>query len=247
MKECKNCGTKSNWKFCHNCGQEVDIKRLTSKTVFHEIVFRGIFNFENSKIKTFKSILLSPGDSVRDYIYGKRVKHVKPFIYFLSIQTVFVLVFHWFSGNYYEYLNANSENRSDLEQMEHVIKAYSNYLDYFLPIFFSLFFYLFLKKSRGVNYAESVVASLYWLGTSLIFSVIFMVLSLYDARLWNAGILATSIFLIFAIMQFSEQMNIRGFIKGLLIIICSFITYTLFVLGVLQLYFKVIGSSVKVF
>jgi hypothetical protein len=247
MKECKNCGVKSKGKYCYNCGQEVDIMRLDTKTVFHEIIFKGIFHWENSKLKTFKRILISPGNSVSSYFSGKREAYVKPFIYFLTILTAYVLVFHWFGGRYYEYLNSTSENRTELIQMEQVILSYTSYFTYLLPVFLSLYIYLFLKKSTGINYAESVVASLYWVGTSLVFSITFMVLSLIDPRIWNAGTLSSTIFLIFAIMQFKRQKNLRSFLAGLVIVVLSYTTYLFVVLLIMEIYFHLTGANVKVF
>jgi Protein of unknown function (DUF3667) len=247
MKECKNCGTKSKGKFCYDCGQEVDIKRFDTKTILHEIVFKGIFKVENSKLKTFKRILLNPGNSVRDYIHGKRETYVKPFIYFLSLQTFFVVVFHKLSDNFYKYLNSTSTDSSSMEQIELVVKTYANYLYYLLPVFFSLYLYLFFRKEKGINYAESVVASMYWLGTSLTFNILFMLLSLTDIRLWNFGIMANSAFLIYAIMQFAEEKNLKGLLKGFLIMLLSYVSYVSFVIMVLQLYFMLTNKGVKIF
>jgi hypothetical protein len=247
MKECKNCGVKSNGKYCYNCGQEIDLMRLDTKTVFHEIIFKGIFHWENSKLKTFKRVLISPGNSVSDYISGKREAYVKPFIYFFTILTAYVLVFHGLGGRYYEYLNTASENRTELIQMEQVILSYTTYFTYLLPVFLSLYVYLFLKKSTGINYAESIVASLYWIGTSLVFSIFFMVLSLIDPRIWNAGTLSSTVFLVFAIMQFTGQKNLKSFFTGLVIVVLSYTTYLFVVLIIIEIYFHLTGSDVKVF
>jgi hypothetical protein len=134
-----------------------------------------------------------------------------------------------------------------MEQIELVVKTYANYLYYILPVFFSLYLYLFFRKEKGINYAESVVVSMYWLGTSLIFSILFMLLSLADIRLWNFGIMANSAFLIYAIMQFAEEKNLKGLLKGFLIMLLSYVSYVSFVILVLQLYFMLTNKGVKIF
>jgi hypothetical protein len=236
MKKCHYCGFESGGKYCPDCGKKMDAERLDAKTVFHEIFVKGILHWENSKLKTFKHMILYPGNSVRTYIECKREMYVKPFMYFFSIQTMFVVIYHLLSGRYFSSLEYTSINHEQAERLHGLINSYINYLYYFLPVFFSLYVYLFLKKKSGLNYAESTVATLYWLGTSLVFSIASMLLSLIHIQFWNAGIFFISIYLIYALMQFTNEKNVNGFFRSLTIVFMSYLTYFLFVLLILQIF-----------
>lgn len=241
MKECKNCGAESDGKYCKNCGQETEIKRLEVKTIFHDVT-HGILHWENSILRTFRYLLLKPGGTVRDYVSGLRKSYVKPFSYFIFIQTIFVILFHTMSGKYYAFasysIKDTGDNPGQAEQMQHLMSNYINYCNYFMPVFLALYLYLFFRKKAGINYAESLAGSFYWVGTTLVFSIVLMILSLIDERIWGAGIMINSIFLLFAIIKYTNIKNFTGFIKSILTVFLSYITYGLFVGILLLLYTK---------
>lgn len=240
MKKCPNCEFESDGKYCPECGQVVDLKRLEVKTIFHDVT-HGILHWENSILKTFKLILLKPGDTVKSYISGQRKNTVKPFTYFIFIQTVYVLFFHQMSGTFFAFLNFTIKNpvsmQDKVEQMQHMLNAYINYFNYFMPLFFALYFFLFYKKKTGVNYAESVALSFYWIGTTLVFGIALMLLSLINIRFWNLRIIVNFVFLIFATLQFTGLPKLKGLFKSFLLVLLSYITYAMFVSLVLLVYF----------
>lgn len=240
MAKCLNCGTESEGKYCPGCGQDVDLKRLEVKTIFHDIT-HGILHWENSILKTFKMMLLNPGGTARDYISGQRKSIVKPFTYFIFIQTIFVLIFHRMSGQFFAFLNFSiktAESMQDkIEHMQQIVNAYINYLNYFMPIFFALYFFLFYKKKTGINYAESIALSFYWIGTTLVFGIFLMLLSLMDIRIWNARLPLNFIYLAFATFQFTKLPKVKGLFKSILMIFLSYVTYAIFVSLVLFVYF----------
>ena len=240
MSKCLNCGTESGGKFCPECGQEMEVKRLKVKTIFHDVT-HGILHWENSILKTFKQVLLYPGVSAKNYISGLRKSYVKPFSYFIFIQTVYVVIFHWMSGKYFAFVSYNmtySDNMKDkMEQIQHLVSANINYFNYFMPLSFALFFYLFFRKRTGINYAESIATSFYWMGTTLVFGIVLMLLSFINIRIWDARMIVNLIFLTFAIIQFTGLPKIKGIFKSFLVVILSYFTFIVFVFVILFLYF----------
>lgn len=242
MENCTNCGGELTGKYCANCGQE-RVKRLEVKSIVHDVV-HGIWHWENSVLKTLLSLLKNPGRTVKDYIAGKRKSFVKPFSYFISIQTIFVIVFHRMSENYFAFLNVKTTGTNEsapfnVSEIQHLVSQYINYLNYFMPVIFALYFYLFFRKKTGVNYAESLAISLYWVGTTLIFSIVLMLLSFLEMRIWNARFIVSLGFYIFAIIKFSEVSIVKGILKGIALSTLSYITFVLSVtiLIVTYLYF----------
>ena len=232
MEKCTNCGSELEGKYCHHCGQE-RVKRLEVKSIVRDIT-HGIWHWESSILKTFKSLLFKPGTTASDYIQGKRKLFVKPFSYFIFIQTLFVIVFHRMSEKYFAFLNYTIKSDSDKVQervveIQHLVAQYVNYLNYFMPVFFAFFLYLFFRKKKGINYAEALAASFYWVAKTLVFSVVLMLLSMIDIRFWNARFAVNMIYYIIAVKTFSGLGWGKGILKGLTVSVLSYITFVIFV------------------
>lgn len=232
MEKCTNCGGELTGKYCSQCGQE-RVKRLEVKTIVHDVT-HGILHWENSILKTFKNLLFKPGTTAKDYIEGRRKLFVKPFSYFIFMQTLFVVVFHRMSEKYFAFLNYSIRSDSDKVQervieIQHVVSQYVNYLNYFMPVFFAFFLYLFFRKKRGINYAEALAASFYWVATTLVFSIVLMLLSMIDIRFWNARFFVNITYYIVAVKTFSELSWGRGIFKGFSVAMLSYIAFVLFV------------------
>jgi len=248
MEKCANCGNEFEGKYCNRCGQEV-IKRLEVKSIMKDVV-HSILHWENSVLKTLKNLLIRPGKTVREYISGKRKSFIKPFSYFISIQTIFVIVFHRMNEKYFAFLNVdmkgeaeNTTNRAI--EIQHLIGQYINYLNYFMPVVFAFYFYLFFRKKTGVNYAESLAVSLYWVGTTLVFSIVLMLLSVIDIRSWNARFVVNLLFYVFAIITFSDLTIWKGIYKGILVTLLSYISFVLIVM-ILILSYLYIAEGISI-
>ncbi len=244
MNNCQNCGAEVDTKYCPNCGQERITKRLEVKSILHEVT-HGFLHWENSILRTFRPLLIRPGNFVRSYIRGKRKSYIKPFSYFLFLQTVFVIIFHLTSEKHFAYVNitlTSSGQTEKLAELQHLINKSANYLNFVLPLIFAFFFKLFLKKKTDVNYAESLVFSFYTYGTLLILSVLFMLLSNIDIHLWNLRFVIIYLYITFAVVQFSGFPKFKGILTGTIIIVLSyfvfFILISLLSLGYMRYFMK---------
>lgn len=233
METCTNCGNEFSGKYCPECGQG-RVKRLEVKAIVHDVT-HGILHWENSILRTCRNLVLSPGRTVKEYIAGKRKYYVKPFTYFIFIQTVFVIVFHWMSEKYFAFLNVSFPQSGEklgqsVQEIQHLISGYVNYFNYIMPLIFALYLYLFLKKKTGINYAEALAASYYWAGTSMVFSVILILASAIDESIWNARGVISFIYYTLAIKGFAGYSYLQGIIKGLLITFLSYFSFLIIVL-----------------
>jgi len=239
MEKCTNCGSEFEGRYCNNCGQE-RFKRLEVKGIVKDVV-HGVWHWENSVLKTLKELLLRPGKTVKGYISGRRKSLVKPFSFFISIQTIFVLIFHRMSGKYFAFLNVDMKGDAEntairVTEIQHLIGQYINYLNYFMPVIFAFYFYLFFRKKTGINYAESLAISLYWVGTTLVFSIILMLLSVIEIRTWNLRFVVNLLFYIFAIITFADISTWKGIYKGIIVTLLSYISFVLFVMILIFMY-----------
>lgn len=248
MVKCRNCGAESAGKYCVKCGQETEPKRLAVRTILNDVT-HGIIHWENSILKTFKNLVFSPGKTASGYINGARKSFVKPFTYFIFIQTVYVIVFHWMSGKFFAFLNLAMNNPQNIQEaasrFQQIINTYVNYLNYFMPLVFAFYLWLFLRKRTGYNYAEFIAAALYWIGTTLVFGIILMLLAYIDIRIWNARFFVNLIYLMFAFSQFSGSANFSSLLKGFFAVALSYITFSLLVTGLVALYFLLTSGRVS--
>ncbi len=239
MEKCTNCGSELEGKYCHHCGQE-RVKRLEVKTILHDVT-HGILHWENSILKTAKALILKPGLTAKEYITGRRKSFIKPFSYFIFMQTIFVVVFHKMSEKYFAFISytVTSDSQKVMErtnEIQHLVGQYVNYLNYFMPVVFGFYFYLMFKKKTGINYAEALAASFYWVGTTLIFSVVLMLLSVIDVRTWNARFIVNEVYYIFAIVKFSELSTFKSLVKGFVVTTLSYLTFILAIIILLAIY-----------
>jgi len=239
MKKCINCGFESDFKYCPKCGENIDIKRLNIKAIFRDGTHR-IFHWENPSLNTIRLLLTKPGTTTKNYISGIRKSVIKPYKFFLSFQTLHVLIFHWLNKYYFDYTNSatisTESSQKEIIHIQQLLDANVKYFDYLIPVFFAFFFFLFYKKKTGVNFAESLAASFYWISITLIFSILCMFLSFLYIRLWNAAIIINSVYLVIAILQFVNVYNFKEVLKSTVTVILSYLTFLIFVSIIILLY-----------
>jgi len=228
MKKCRNCGFESEYKFCPDCGQEVTPNRMTVRLVFKDSTHRFL-HWENPSLNTIRQLLIWPGRTAKNYISGAKKSLIKPYKFFLSWQTMHVLIFHWLSKNYFDYINEgkkiNTPDGKESVLVQQIMSDNIKYFDYLIPLFFAFFFYLFYRKKTGINFAECLSVSFYWISVTLIFSILFMFLSLIYVKLWAAAVIINIVFLTFASMRFSGNMKFSGAAKGAGVVILSYAAY----------------------
>lgn len=99
-KDCLNCGTIVQGKYCHNCGQaNVEPKESFGHMVFH--FFNDITHFDGSFFTTAKDLLFKPGFLSKEYMAGRRVRYLHPIRMYVFTSAIFFLLFFSFfvSGN----------------------------------------------------------------------------------------------------------------------------------------------------
>lgn len=78
---CRNCGTALAGHFCHACGQKAHVHRSISG-ILHDLV-HGVLHLDGKLWNTLPLLVFKPGRLTREYIEGKRARHVSPMAMFL--------------------------------------------------------------------------------------------------------------------------------------------------------------------
>ena len=91
-KDCLNCGTTVQGKYCHVCGQE----NLEPKETFFGMVTHFVYDithFDGKFFTTLKDLLFRPGFLSAEYMKGKRTRYLNPVRMYVFTSAVFFLIF----------------------------------------------------------------------------------------------------------------------------------------------------------
>lgn len=90
-KDCLNCGTIVQGRFCQNCGQENVVTHQNFLSLSKHFIF-DIFHFDGKFFDTLRYLLFKPGYVAKEYVRGKRVKYLDPIRMYLFTSALFFLV-----------------------------------------------------------------------------------------------------------------------------------------------------------
>jgi hypothetical protein len=98
-KNCLNCGVLVKGRYCQRCGQENIETKQSAWSLIKHFVF-DLFHFDGKFFHTLGMLFGKPGMVAREYVSGKRTKHLDPIRMYLFTSAVFFLIF--FSLNTYQ-------------------------------------------------------------------------------------------------------------------------------------------------
>lgn len=194
---CKNCNHTYEGNFCNNCGQTVNTHEINFKSIVHEIQ-HSIFHIDKGILYTTKELFLKPGQTIKEYLEGKRVKHFKPFAYIFILSTIYVLLTKMLHKS--TFLNSalegvydgmtNDKANSKIDFFINLIQwmadhyAYSTLL--FIP-FFSLASYISFKRTK-YNYFQHLILNSFVAGQR---TVVFLIILPFTYFITDKGINGT--------------------------------------------------------
>ncbi len=91
-KDCLNCGTIVEGRFCQNCGQENVVPK---ETFWHMVThfFYDITHFDSSFFHTIHHLILKPGFLSKEYTAGRRASYLHPVRMYVFTSAIFFLLF----------------------------------------------------------------------------------------------------------------------------------------------------------
>jgi hypothetical protein len=178
---CKNCGHIVDSKFCGNCGQSSAVGRIDFANFVHEVSL-SLFQVDRGFFYTLKELTIRPGDSLKEFLDGKRKSHFKPIAYLLTLSAIYFFTTQLTSQNTLIDDLVEGWMRGASEQNPNVVVpriaswflwnyAYTTLL--LLPIF-SLASYLSFSRFHK-TYLEHIVVNSYITGQQAIIYTLFTV------------------------------------------------------------------------
>ena len=177
---CKNCEQIADGKFCANCGQKTSVERINFANFLKELS-SSVFQINKGLFYTLKELFVRPGDSIRDYLSGKRKYHFKPIAYAFTLSTIYFLLSKSLEGQTYlddalgGFLNYDSEIPSNqLATIKWLSKHFAYIMLTCLPFYAFATFIAFWGS--GFNYLEHIILNAYIIGQQAIFYAISSIL-----------------------------------------------------------------------
>ncbi|PJE42209.1 MAG: hypothetical protein CUR32_05255 [Flavobacterium sp.] len=177
---CKNCQTTTSGNFCSNCGQKTKTLRLDWQYIKDEVKYT-ILHVNKGFFFTLKELYTRPGDTINEFIQGKRINHYKPILLlfvlagisgFLSLQVDMNALMQGYNSQ-----TLNSKAMMEYNKaMTWMFSHYALFEILALPIV-SFLSWLSFKK-WGYNYIENIIINCFAGGQRLVFSIISILLYL---------------------------------------------------------------------
>lgn len=96
-KNCLNCGTELNGKYCHVCGQQATSPTPSTKDFVMEYLYNA-YIWDPKFIPTLWTLISRPGKLTKEFLAGKFVSYVHPLKLNMFLLFVFITLFLLFSG-----------------------------------------------------------------------------------------------------------------------------------------------------
>lgn len=228
---CKNCNTELNSKFCPDCGQPTNIKRIDGKYIMHEI--EHVLHFERGIFYTVKELCINPGQTIRNYISENRSRLVKPVIFIIVTSLIYTLISHFFHIEE-GYVNHKGLEKSSIGTILKWIQGNYGYASILTGIFIAIWLKVFFKK-YGYNFFELLIMLCFVQGISmLIFAVFAFAEGLLHFKLLSVAGIIGVIYIIWAMGNFFEAKKIENYLKALISFLLGTITFyiIIFVIGI---------------
>lgn len=231
MKHCKNCGETLHDLYFSHCGQKARVGRITIIYLWKDI-FHFFTHFEKGFLFTSLQMLQSPGKTITRFINGKRKSYQPPVSYFLIWTTLFILFLYWIEKvygennviNYRDYFGPGATTRFAISHLSIVLTV-------IMP-FQALYLYLLVTK-KVYNYFETMVATIYSLGTVILLQFVFAAGSVLIHTVSSATIdlrlsdFLKVLYLIWFVFDLVKLFPVNfKWIRGLAFLILAFGTFT---------------------
>lgn len=171
---CKNCNQVFIGHYCNNCGQPGDTHKINAHFLWHDIQ-HGLLHFDEGIPYSLKQLLRRPGNSIREFIEGKRVRHFKP----LSLVAV-LGAFYGFLYHYYHIdLFPNSDDSGvDLHDFGEWTATHFAWTTIATIPFYTIGTYIAFRK-QGYNFFEFFVLNTFKASQRLFVQIVTFPILLY--------------------------------------------------------------------
>jgi hypothetical protein len=236
MTNCRTCNLEFTSKFCPNCGQPEQLKRIDGHYIAHEI--QHILHFERGILFTIKELFTNPGENIRNYLLVNRSRLVKPIIFIIVTSLIYSICssFFHFEDGYVNYLDNQKTTTSAIFKW---IQGHYGYANIIMGIFIALWTKLFFRK-YNFNIFEILILLCFVMGMGmLIYSVFGIIQGMTHYNVMQIAGIVGFIYVTWAIGQFFEKGKFFNYVKAFFAYVLGMITSALSAI--------IIGNTIDIF
>lgn len=231
---CKNCNTEINSKFCPDCGQPANLKRIDGHYIIHEI--EHVLHFERGILYTIRELTINPGQNIRNYLSENRSRLVKPIIFVIVTSLIYSIIINLFHiEEQYVKFEGEGAKLSTPMKVFAWIQGHYGYANIIMGIFIAFWTKVFFRKYQ-FNFYEILILLCFVMGIAmLIYSIFAMLQGLTNLKISQLGGIIGVIYCGWAIGQFFGKDKIFNYGKALIAYVLGMVTFTIlaFLLGLL--------------
>jgi Protein of unknown function (DUF3667) len=171
---CKNCEHHYKGNFCPTCGQKATEGHIGLKYFLHDIP-HSVFHIDKGFFYTLGVLISSPGQALKNYLAGKRVKFFKPFAFVIIMSTICTILIkgiHYLINLRFQILN---EGRI-INFERFFFEKYISILIFLLIPLLSFITWLCFRKQK-YNYWEHFLVNTF---LAAYLNVFFLLISMYQ-------------------------------------------------------------------
>ena len=220
---CKNCNSEVNSKYCPNCGQPTELKRINGHYIIHEI--EHVLHFERGILYTIKELIINPGRNVKNYLTENRSRLVKPIIFIIITSLIYTISIHFFHIED-EYVKFKGNELTTSIKIFSWIQGHYGYANIIMGIFIAFWTKLFFKKHQ-FNFYEILILLCFVMGIAmLIYSIFALFEGVTNIKLMAIGGIIGIGYCTWAIGHFFGKDKILNYVKAFFAYILGMITFT---------------------
>ncbi|NWF89153.1 MAG: DUF3667 domain-containing protein [Ignavibacteriaceae bacterium] len=156
MITCKNCGYFFEGNYCNKCGQTADTERLNFNLLLKHLHKNFIKYFQKGIIYSSTQLFKRPGHTIREYMEGKRIKHVDPIALLIALATLYGVLYHTFGINLLSGIsNLGLRKELDFKAVNNWISDHYALLTFLMVPVYSISSFTVFKK-QGYNFVEHI-------------------------------------------------------------------------------------------
>jgi len=180
---CLNCNSEASGTFCYNCGQKTSTTRFSFQHIFKNDIASKYYSLvKNPAFYTLKELATRPGESIREYLLGKRVNHMNYMSLFLLLSGIGILLDKYAKVSDAELVaNEGSSTKILANYFDFVRDNPKTYIAITIPII-AVFTFLFFKKSK-FNFSEHLILNIYKASALLVLTKIVTVFAIITSNL----------------------------------------------------------------
>jgi hypothetical protein len=228
IANCRNCSHTVNGNFCGHCGQPVNIKRVDSHYILHEI--QHVLHFEKGILYTIKELLIRPGQNIKEFIGDNRSRLVKPILFIIITSLIYTIINHFFHIEQ-GYIVYTGTKKSAVGSIVDWVQNHYGYGNIMMGIFISFWLKLFFKK-YNYNFFEILILLCFVMGVGmLIFSFFAFIEGLTKYSLMKVSGPMGVAYCTWAIAQFFNKKKVSSYLKAFIAYSLGMLTFSISIGG----------------